>query len=107
MNKYELMVIVDAQIPADQKDQVFKQTLEAVTKGGGKVTNNQVWLDKHKMAFQIKKCREATYSLVKFESAADVIDRIKQTLRLNEKILRFSVIRAGQDNHKKLEAKGD
>lgn len=93
MNKYELVVIVDSQMAQDQKENVYKQTTDAVTKGGGKVINNQVWLEKFKMAFSIRKCLEGTYYLVKFESLGSAVEKIKQILKLNEEILRFSIIK--------------
>ena len=93
MNKYELVVIVDAQKPQDAKETVFKQATETVAKNGGKVINSQVWFEKQKFAYRIKKCIEGTYYLVKFESLGDVIDKMKKSLQLNEEILRFLITR--------------
>lgn len=93
MNKYELMVLVKAQSPQEEKETIFKQAAEAVAKGGGKVINSQVWLEKHRLAFSIKKCIEATYYLIKFESIGSAIEKIKQTVRLNEGVLRYVIIK--------------
>ena len=94
MDKYELMVLVKAQSPQEEKDSIFKQTTEAVTKNGGKVVSNQVWLEKHKLAFSIQKCWEATFYLIKFDAATSVIDKIRQTIRLNEGVLRYLITKA-------------
>ncbi len=91
MNKYELMIVVKAQLAQDAKDTIYKQTNETVTKNGGKVTGSQVWLEKHKMPFSIKKSFESTYYLVKFEGASDVVEKIKAALKLNEDVLRFLI----------------
>ncbi len=96
MNKYELVVIINGQLPADQKDPIFKQATDYVSKSGGKVINNQVWLDKHKMAFPVKKCQEGTYYLINFEAASAAISQIREALRLNENILRYSFINVGK-----------
>ena len=88
MNKYELMVIVDAQKPQQEKDDILKQTTEGINKSGGKVINSQVWLDKHRMAFNIKKKNEGTYFLINFETITDHLPKIREFLRLNEEILR-------------------
>ncbi len=93
MNKYELVVLVKSQITNDEKEGIFKVATEAVTKSGGKVINAQVWLEKQKLAFDIKKCWEATYYLVKFESLTKAIEKIRQTVRLNEDVLRFAIIK--------------
>ena len=94
MNNYELMIIVNAQMPQDAKENIFKQAVDVVAKAGGKVLNSIIWLEKHKFAFKIKHCWEGTYYLIKFESAASLVDKIKPLLRLNETILRFAIIRA-------------
>ena len=91
MNKYELMLLVKAQSPQEEKDALHKQASEAIAKSGGKIINSLAWLEKHRMAFSIKKCREATYYLIKFECAANAVDKIKQIVRLNEGILRYLI----------------
>ena len=89
MNKYELVVIVNGLLSQEEREAIFKEVVEAVTKNGGKVINNQIWLDKHKITFVLKKCTQGTYYLVNFESAPANIAKIKQNLKLNEKVLRI------------------
>ena len=94
MEKYELAVIVDATIPQEQKESVIKEVSESVAKSGGKVINSQVWIDKHRFSFRMKKCSEGTYYLVNFESPRAAVAPIRQLLRLNDRILRFLMTRA-------------
>ena len=89
--KYELMVIVDSKLNNEDKERIFKEAVDAVNKNGGKVINSQVWLDKHKMTFEIGKTREGTYYLVNFEAASDVNAKLKAALKLNERVLRFTI----------------
>ena len=55
VRKYELVVIVDAKLTNEVKEAVRKEVTDAINKHGGKVINSQVWLEKHKLTFQIKK----------------------------------------------------
>ncbi|OGX27231.1 MAG: 30S ribosomal protein S6 [Omnitrophica WOR_2 bacterium RIFCSPHIGHO2_01_FULL_48_9] len=96
MNKYELMVVVNAMISQEEKDAIFKEATEIVTKNEGKVINGQVWLDKHKLTFPLQKSTHGTYYLMNFEGAALTIDKIRQTLKLNERVLRFLLLRSAQ-----------
>ncbi len=89
MDKYELAVVVDAALPQEQKDSIVKETSEAITKSGGKIINNQVWIEKHKMSFRMNKIAEGTYYLVNFESPRAGVLPLQKALRLNERILRF------------------
>jgi ribosomal protein S6 len=94
MDKYELIVIVDSTIAQEEKESVIKSTTETISKLDAKVINSQVWLDKHRFAFKIKKSLEGTYYLINFEGVTSAIAKIRQALRLNEKILRSLIVRA-------------
>lgn len=90
--KYELMIIVNAKMTQEEKESVFKQVIEIVGKSGAKITSNQVFLERHKMSFKIKKTNEGTYYLVNFTGKSSAILEIKQLLKLNEKVLRYIVL---------------
>ncbi|MBI3616920.1 MAG: 30S ribosomal protein S6 [Candidatus Omnitrophica bacterium] len=91
LRKYELMIIVDAKLANEEKETVRREATEIVTKAGGKIINSQIWLEKQKFSFAIKKCAEGTYYLINFEGEGAVIGPIRSDLRLNERILRFAV----------------
>lgn len=91
LRKYEIAVLLDSKLGQSEKDGIIKEVADAVSKAGGKVINTQLWLDKHKSFFRIKKVSDVSYYLVNFESASEAVSQINQSLRLNENILRFLV----------------
>jgi len=91
MKKYELMVIVDARLSQDDKNAVFKEAGDTITKNGGKIINSQVWLEKHKLTFEIKKCKEGTYYLINYEAPGTVNEKARASLKINERILRYVI----------------
>ena len=93
MDKYELVVIVDAANPQETKESILKETTDVINKSEGKVINSQVWLEKHKFSFPMKKRPEGTYYLINFESPRPSVIKIKQFLRQNENILRSLIAR--------------
>lgn len=93
MDKYELVLIVDAGLSQGEKDNVIKDVALAIEKCGGKVTNSQVWLDKHKMAFLMKKRPEGTYYLVHFEGGGAKFPELRRAMKLNDNILRSLIIK--------------
>lgn len=92
--KYELVVIVDAHASSEEKEALRKEAADIVTKAGGKVINSQVWIEKHRMSFPIKKRGDGTYYLINFEAEASAAAKIRTNLKLNEKVLRFEIMRA-------------
>ena len=93
IRKYELVVIVDAKLTSEEKESIRKESTDVINKHGGKVINSQVWLEKHKLTFQIKKCGEGTYYIINFEGEGEIIEKIRPSLKLNERILRFDFIK--------------
>lgn len=93
IRRYELILIIDAKLTNETKEAVRKEVTDLINKQGGKVINSQVWLEKHKFTFEIKKCGEGTYYVVNFEGESDIIEKVRPGLKLNEKILRFEFIK--------------
>jgi len=93
MNKYELVVILDAASPQEEKESVIKEVIDVMNKCDGKLINRNVWLEKHKFAFPIKKKTEGTYYLLNFEGLQSKMAELRKLLRLNDKILRFLIVR--------------
>ncbi len=93
MNKYELVYIVDAHAPQAVRDEIGKQVTDAASRSDVKVINSQVWLERHRMSFPIKKVWEGTYYLLNIEAPTVAVNKMQAFLRLNEQILRFLAIR--------------
>jgi len=93
LRRYELVIILDAKLPPDEKETISKDVVEVITNQGGKVINKDVWIEKQKFTFPIKKQEEGTYYLINFDGQAACIVKIRTALRLNEKILRSSIIK--------------
>lgn len=93
MDKYELVVIVDATLSQEEKDGVIKDVCQAIEKCDGKVINSEIWLERQKMAFLMKKRPEGTYYLVHFEGGSGRIPELRTALKLNDKVLRSLAIK--------------
>ena len=95
IRKYELVVIVDAKLSNEEKEGIRKEITDVVNKAGAKVINSQVWLEKNRFTFRIKKRTEGTYYLINFEADGASADKIRPVLRLNERVLRFEITKVG------------
>lgn len=93
MNTYELVYIVDAHASQGTKDEIAKQVADAITKSEIKLVSSQMWLDRHKMSFPIKKLVEGTYYLLNLEAQSPAITKLQGLLRINEQILRFLTVK--------------
>lgn len=89
MAKYEVMIITKPDLKEEEKDLIAKQSQEIITKNGGQVINQHIWLAKSHLTFPIKKQKEGTYYLIQFSISPEAIQKLKQVYKLNESILRF------------------
>lgn len=91
MKKYEAMFIVKPDLSEEERKALFNQIQELLTKNNGSVQHSNIWAEKRKLFFPIKKCREGTYYLVNFTLEAAAIANIRHAYSLNENILRVLI----------------
>ena len=96
MSKYELVIILDSKLTSDEKESIYKDVMDTVGKSGGKVINGQVWLDKQRFSFPIHRRIEGTYYLINYEAVTSANEKIRSVLRINERVLRFLMIKGEQ-----------
>jgi small subunit ribosomal protein S6 len=93
MNKYEGMFIVKPDLSEEELKALYASIKDAVTKNGGSVTSADVWSERRKLTFTIKKQQEGVYYLVKFSAPSDAVTKLRYTYGLNELILRVLITR--------------
>lgn len=91
MNKYEAVFIIKPDLSDAEKKTLFNQINDAVIKSNGNVSSADIWSEKKKLCFPIKKYQEGVYYLVNFSVLPDAITKIRQAYRLNENILRILI----------------
>ena len=96
MSKYEVVYIVDARLSDGEKADIAKQVADLVTKIGGKVVNSTMWIDRQRIAFQLKKAWEGTYYLLNLEFNREDVARFRRDLLINERVLRFLIVNADE-----------
>ena len=91
MNKYESVVIVNPNV-----DEAGLKELEATITGlinkNGKVESVEN-LGKKKLAYEIKKNKEATYMLFNFEADPNSITELERNYRIMDEVIKFIVVR--------------
>lgn len=91
MNNYEAMFIVNPELNEDVKKDLFAKIKDIIIKNNGKVTSSDIWSEKRKLYFPIKRFREGIYYLVIFNSLPQTISNITHEYKLNENILRVLI----------------
>ena len=92
MNKYELAVVVNAQIEDEERAAVIEKVKAYVARFGGTVTDVDEW-GKKRLAYEIQKMREGFYYFVHFESDATVPGEMEKRLRIMDNVIRYLCVR--------------
>jgi len=93
MNKYEAMFIIKPDLSEEEKKLLFNQINDAAVKHNGNVLSANIWSEKRKLYFPMKKYREGIYYLMNFSIEPTVIQDMRQAYKLNENILRVLITR--------------
>lgn len=92
MRRYELMIILDANIEERTIGPSIDQFLGVVKTDGGSVEKVDVW-GRRRLAYDINKKSEGIYAVVDLTAEPATVKELDRQLNLNETILRTKVIR--------------
>ena len=92
MNKYELGVIVRADLEDENFQTEMNRVKALIDRFGGTIDKIDEW-GKRRLSYPIMKLTEGMYTFITFTSPADAPREIESRLRLMESVLRFLMIR--------------
>ena len=93
MREYELMFVMDPRLTDEETVGLADQYREMIQSAGGEVYREESW-GKRKLAYQINKLSEGSYTLFFVRSEdGKAFQEVEQRMRQNERVLRYLTIR--------------
>ena len=92
MSKYELAVVVNAQIDDEARAAVVDRVKELIERFEGTVTDVDDW-GKKKLAYEIQKMNEGFYYFIKFDAEGDKIHVIENRMRIMDNVIRYLCVK--------------
>ncbi|MGI6003590.1 MAG: 30S ribosomal protein S6 [Lachnospiraceae bacterium] len=92
MNKYELAVVLNANIDDDARAAALEQVKDLIARFGGTITNVDE-RGKKRLAYEIKKMKEGYYYFIDFDAEPTCPPEIEQRIRIMENVIRYLCIR--------------
>ena len=93
MRKYELMIILDAEVEERTVAPSLDKYLTVIKNDGGSIDKVDIW-GRRRLAYDIQKKSEGIYAVVDFTATSDTAKELDRQLGLNEVVLRTKVLRA-------------
>jgi ribosomal protein S6 len=97
---YESMIILRPDLTEEERETAFDKISKKIKDLGGKVVEAKVWSKEREFCYPIKsraagkkRYRKGLYWLVNFTLNIDALGDLKETVRLEEKILRNLIIK--------------
>ncbi len=92
MSKYELAVVVNAQIDDDARTAVVDNCKALVERFGGVIANVEDW-GKKKLAYEIQKMNEGFYYFIRFDAEGSAIAEIESRMRIMDNVIRYLCVK--------------
>ncbi len=98
--KYESMMVINSEISSEELEGIFDKIKKRIEGLEGKVENAQVWARERNFAYPLrsrgagrKKHTKGCYWLINFILDTEKLSQLKETIKLEENILRYIIIR--------------
>ena len=92
MNKYELGVVIRADLDEEAYRAEMERVKGFIDRFGGTIEKMDDW-GRRKLAYPIQKLTEGMYTFITYTSEGDTPKEVEARLRLQENVLRFLTIR--------------
>ena len=92
MNKYESVIIINPSLDEQGIKDVITKFTDLINNNNGKVENVDE-MGKRKLAYEIKKNKEAFYVQFNFESKPEAITELERIYRITDDVLKFITIK--------------
>lgn len=94
MRDYELVVILNPQIPEENVPPTIEKISQLITARGGTIADVKQW-GKRKLAYPIKRFAEGNYVLTHFKLDPKLGSDLEANLLLSEDVIRHLLVRIG------------
>ncbi|MFW6148656.1 MAG: 30S ribosomal protein S6 [Atribacterota bacterium] len=91
MRNYEIMILLDPNLPEDEKTSLIEKIQQTITTNHGKIVKVNQW-GKRTLTYEIKGYQEAIYTIIDFELEPKYIANIERSIKFEEKIIRYLIV---------------
>jgi small subunit ribosomal protein S6 len=98
LNEYEIMLLLDPDLPEAQADAIIQRVRDAVEGSGGTWDGHSPW-GRRRLAYEIDHKAEAVYHLLLFTSSAETLAEITRVLKITDGVIRHLAVNRVKGGH--------
>ena len=103
MIDYEILLMLDPDLPEERQEEIVKRTRDLVEKGGGTWDGQDAW-GRRKLAYEIDKKGEGIYHLLHFDADAETLAEVTRVLKITDGAMRHMAVRRTAAQPRRTEA---
>ncbi len=92
MIEYELLLMLDPELPEERQTEILARMRELIERGGGTWGSHDAW-GRRRLAYEIAHKHEGVYHLVTFTTAAETLEELSRILRITDGVMRHMPVR--------------
>ena len=83
MNDYEILLMLDPDLPEERQEEIVKRTRDLIERGGGTWEGQDAW-GRRKLAYPIEKKTDGVYHLLSFTAEGETLDEVSRVLKIDD-----------------------
>ena len=89
---YEILLMLDPELPEERQSEIVTRARELIEKGGGTWVGHDPW-GRRKLAYEIDKKGDGTYHLLSFDAPPETLDELSRILKITDGVMRHMATR--------------
>ena len=92
MTDYEILLMLDPELPEERQAQIVSRIRESIEKDGGRWDNEEPW-GRRRLAYEIDHKPEGVYRLLTFAAEPATLDEVSRVLKITDGVMRHMAVR--------------
>jgi small subunit ribosomal protein S6 len=97
-NDYEILLMLDPELPEERQDEIVARARELVEKGNGTWVGHDPW-GRRRLAYEIDKKTDGIYHLLQFDAEPEILDELTRILKITDGVMRHLATRRVKGSH--------
>jgi small subunit ribosomal protein S6 len=92
---YEILLMLDPELPEERQAQIVTRAREAIERDGGRFEAHEPW-GRRRLAYEIDHKGEGSYHLLTFTAEPETLAEISRVLKITDGVMRHLAVRRVQ-----------
>jgi small subunit ribosomal protein S6 len=92
LTAYEILLMLDPELPEERQDEIIARTRELIEGGGGTWRSHDPW-GRRRLAYEIGHKAEGVYHLLVFEASAEALAEVTRVLKITDGVVRHLAVK--------------